>query len=56
MKFLCRVEEGQIKEYFETIDYIKYQLFKANNERIEYYQALLEQYQDDLNNVIIERG
>lgn len=56
MKFLVEVNQGSVTEYFNTIDYIKDQLFKANNEMVEHYQALLEQYQDNLNNIIIERG
>lgn len=57
MKFLCRVEEGQVTSFFETIDYIKGQLMKANDKTtIQTYQALLDQYQMNLDNIVIERG
>lgn len=64
MKYLIEVEEDKVTEYFETIDYIKEGLLKIKDEiREEHqefltnqYQSLLEQYQDKLNNIIIERG
>ncbi len=57
MKFLCRVEEGQIERFFETVDYIKGEILKSTDPvMIETYQAMLGEYEMNLNNVIIERG
>lgn len=57
MKFLCRVEEGQIERFFETVDYIKGEILKTTDPlMIETYQAMLGEYEMNLNNVIIERG
>lgn len=57
MKFLCRVEEGQIERFFETVDYIKGEILKSTDPvMIETYQAMLGEYEINLNNVIIERG
>ena len=57
MKFLCRVEEGQIERFFETVDFIKGEILKSTDPvMIETYQAMLGEYEMNLNNVIIERG
>lgn len=57
MNFLCRVEEGQIERFFETVDYIKGEILKSTDPvMIETYQAMLGEYEMNLNNVIIERG
>ena len=57
MKFLCRVEQGQIERFFETVDYIKGEILKSTDPvMIETYQAMLGEYEMNLNNVIIERG
>ena len=57
MNFLCRVEEGQIERFFETVDFIKGEILKSTDPiMIETYQAMLGEYEMNLNNVIIERG
>lgn len=56
MKFNVKVDEKQVTEYFETIDYLKGLILKAKPDLVEEYQALLEQYKMNLENIIIARG
>ena len=56
MKFNVKVDEKQVTEYFEKIDYLKGLILKAKPELVEEYQALLEQYKMNLENIIIARG
>lgn len=56
MKFNVNVNEGQVTNYFETIDYLKGLILKAKPELVEEYQALLGQYEMNLENIIITRG
>ena len=56
MKFKIEVNERMVEEYFDTIDYIKGCLLKVKPENVEEYQALLGQYENELENIIIERG
>lgn len=57
MKFKVEVNQKQIEEYFDNIDYLKECIFKAkDNDLIEGYQALLCEYEMKLDNISIERG
>ena len=57
MKFLCRVEEGQVTSFFETIDWLKKAILNAKDQQeLEIYQTMLGQYESNLENIVIERG
>ena len=56
IKFKVQVDEEKITEYFETIDYIKAKLLEVKTfEDFEEYEALLNYYQSNLDNIVIER-
>lgn len=55
--FLIRITADKISEFFESIDYIKEQILNAESEEeSQYYQALQGQYENELSNIVIERG
>lgn len=57
MKFKVEVNQKQIEEYFDNIDYLKECIVKAkDNDLVEGYQALLGEYEMKLENIVIERG
>lgn len=57
LKFKVEVNESKITEYFETIDYIKAKLLEVKTaEDFEEYESLLDYYQNNLDNIVIERG
>ena len=56
IKFKVEVNEGKITEYFETIDYIKAKLLEVKSaDEFEEYESLLDYYQNNLDNIVIER-
>ena len=56
IKFKVEVNEGKITEYFETIDYIKAKLLEVPTaEEFEEYESLLDYYQNNLDNIVLER-
>lgn len=59
MKFKIEIGEKRIEEYFEEVDWIKERLIEYLNKDIDmvnYYQAKLDEYNDIINSIIIERG
>lgn len=60
MKFKIEVGQKRIEEYFETIDWLKEMILKSNNDNedwmSDYYQAKLDEYEMNLENIVIERG
>ena len=56
IKFKVEVNEGKITEYFETIDYIKAKLLEVTStDEFEEYESLLDYYQNNLDNIVLER-
>ena len=57
-KYYVRVEEEQIEEYCEIIDWLKSKILevKDNPKEVEKYQANLGEYEMNLENIVIERG
>lgn len=59
MKFKIEIGENRIEEYFEEVDWIKKQMLEYLNKDIDmvnYYQAKLDEYNDIIDSIIIERG
>lgn len=58
MKFKIEIGQKRIEEYFEEVDWIKERLIEYLNKDIDmvnYYQAKLDEYNDIINSIIIER-
>ena len=59
MKFKIEVNQKRIEEYFEELDWIKERMIEYLDKDIDmvnYYEAKLDEYQDILDSIIIERG
>lgn len=59
MKFKIEVGQKRIEEYFEELDWIKERMLEYLDKDIDmvnYYEAKLDEYQDILDSIIIERG
>lgn len=59
MKFKIEVGQKRIEEYFEELDWIKERMIEYLDKDIDmvnYYEAKLDEYQDILDSIIIERG
>lgn len=59
MKFKIEIGEKRIEEYFEEVDWIKKQILEYLDKDIDmvnYYQAKLDEYNDIIDSIIIERG
>lgn len=59
MKFKIEVNQKRIEEYFEELDWIKERMLEYLDKDIDmvnYYEAKLDEYQDILDSIIIERG
>lgn len=55
MNFRIKVNEEQIKEYFETIDWIKSKMIENKDDEnvLDYYQTQLDEYEMNLANIEI---
>ena len=55
MNFKIKVNEEQIKEYFETIDWIKSKMVENKDDEnvLDYYQTQLDEYEMNLANIEI---
>ena len=55
MIFKIKVNEEQIKEYFETIDWIKSKMIENKDDEnvLDYYQTQLDEYEMNLANIEI---
>ena len=55
MNFKIKVNEEQIKEYFETIDWIKSRMIENKDDEniLDYYQTQLDEYEMNLANIEI---